>query len=46
MFDYLRSSPYVIDVPSESSEEFTVKPGNVQELDEIFHVGGPKTDAI
>ena len=46
MFDYLRSSLSVIDVSSESGEEFTVEPGNVQKLDERFHVGGHSTDAM
>ena len=44
IFDYLR--PSVIDVSSESGEEFIVEAGNVQELDEMFRVGGPSTEAM
>ena len=40
------SSPSVIDVSSESGEEFMVEPGNVQALDERFRVGGPSSDAM
>ena len=46
MFGNINSSPSVIDVSSESGEEFTVEPGNVHALDERFRVGGPDSDAM
>ena len=46
MFDYFRSYPSVIDVSSKSGEEFTVEPGNVQELGERFRIGRPSLDAM
>ena len=39
-------SPSVIDVSSDSGEEFTVEPGNVQALDERFCVVGSNSDAM
>ena len=46
MFGNLGSSPSKRDVSSESEEEFSVEPGNVQALDERFRVRGPSTDAM
>ena len=46
MFRNIRSSPSIIDVSSESCEEFMVEPGDTQTLDERFPVRGPNTDAM
>ena len=46
MLDNFDSPPSIIDVSSESREEFMVEPGDVQALDERFRVGGPTTDAM
>ena len=46
MFDNFDSPPSIIDVSSESGEEFMVEPGNVQALNERFRVEGPSTDAM
>ena len=46
MFDNINSPPSIIDVSSESGEEFTVKPGGVQTLVERFRVGCPGTNAM
>ena len=46
IFDNLYSSPSVIDVSSESGEEFTVEPGNFQAFDERFRVVGTNLDMM
>ena len=46
ILDNFNSSPSVIDVSSESGQEFMVEPGIVQALDERFHVVGPNSDAM
>ena len=46
MFDNFDSPPTIIDVSSESGEEFVVEPGDVQSLDERFRVEGPSADAM
>ena len=46
MLDNFNSSPSIIDVSSESGEEFMAEPRDVQALDERFRVGGPTTDAM
>ena len=46
MLDSFNSPPSIIDVSSESGEEFTVEPGDVQALDERFRVGGSTTDVM
>ena len=45
-FDNLDSPPSIIDISSESGEEFVVEPGDIQALDERFRVGGPSADAM
>ena len=39
-------SPGIIDVSSDSGEEFLVQPGDLPVLQERFRVGGPRTDAM
>ena len=46
MFDNFDSPPSIIDISSESGEEFVVEPGDFQALDERFRVGGPSADAM
>ena len=46
MLDDINSSPSIIDVSSESGEEFTVEPGDVGALDERFSVGSTSSDAM
>ena len=43
MFDNIGSSPSIIDVSSESGEEFA---RDLQALNKKFGVGGPSTDAM
>ena len=44
--DTFGSSPSVIDISSESGEEFTVEPGNVNAIEERFRVGAPGSNAM
>ena len=44
--DSFGSSPSVIDISSESGEEFTVEPGNVNAIEERFRVGAPGSNAM
>ena len=44
--DTFRSSPSIIDVSSESGEEFTVEPGDVNAIVERFRVGAQVADAM
>ena len=44
--DTFGSSPSVIDISSESGEEITVEPGNVNALEERFRVGAPVSNAM
>ena len=46
MLSNIDSLPSIIDVSSESGEEFTVEPGDIQALDEGFRVGGSSADAL
>ena len=46
ILDNFNSSPSVIDVSSESREEFIVEPGNIEALDKRFRVVSPNSDAM
>ena len=46
LMDTFGSSPSVIDISSESGEEFTVEPGNVNVIEERFRVGAPGSNAM
>ena len=39
-------SPGIIDVSSDSGEEFVVQPNDLPELEERFRAGGPRSDLM
>ena len=46
MFSTFGSSPSKIDVSSESGEEFTVEPGDMQVINDRFRIGTPRSDVM